>query len=78
MSDSDIAKAAKAHLAALSLAEQQELIKEGEAEDVRARNFDRLQLEGTHYVELEARLAAEEAKKGEGEPEDPDADEFLW
>jgi hypothetical protein len=67
-SESDIAKSAKAHLAALSAAEQQELIKEGEAEGVRARNFDLLRLEGTHYMELEARLQAEET-------EDP---EMLW
>jgi hypothetical protein len=59
-SEADIAKQAKAHLAALSAAEQQELIKEGEAEGVRARNFDLLKLEGTHYLELEARLQAEE------------------
>lgn len=75
-SDSDIAKQAKAHLAALSLAEQQDLIKEGEAEGVRARNYDLLRLEGTHYVLLEQKLSAEE--RGENVDEEGDDDGLFY
>jgi hypothetical protein len=57
--DGDIAKAAKAHLAGLSFTptEQHELITEGAAEKVRARNYADLRLEGTHYEALNAALA---------------------
>ncbi|MFD7835620.1 hypothetical protein [Streptomyces sp. NPDC059761] len=41
-----------------SLAERQELISEGE--NVRAANLDRLDIEGTHYADLEQILAAQE------------------
>lgn len=42
-----------------TLAEQQELIDEGE-DGVKAANLDRLQIEGTHYAELESVLASQE------------------
>jgi hypothetical protein len=66
----DIASAARAHLEgrpsdglrtvamkSFSGAEQAELINEGR--DRRARNFDALQIAGTHYSDLEAALARE-------------------
>lgn len=57
ITDADIAKAAKQHLAAavFSPKEQMELIEEGDGEVV-AANLDRLQIEGTHYEALDARL----------------------
>lgn len=56
-SDSDIAKAARAHLAQaeFSVAEQMELMHEGDGES-KAANLDRLDLEGTHYAEMEELL----------------------
>lgn len=67
-SDSDIAKNAqrflKEGMKAFSPAEQAELINEGEG--VTASNLDRLDIAGTHYVELEAALAAE------------DEEDLLW
>jgi hypothetical protein len=61
--DSDIAKAAKQYLAKTSMkmfspAEQAAIINEGES--VRTANFDRLDIVGTHYVDVEATLRQEE------------------
>lgn len=55
--DPDIARAAQAHLAAkeFTFAERQELITEG-AGKARARNLDHLDIEGTHYAQLEEAL----------------------
>ncbi len=63
--NSDIAKAARAHLAALSASEQDELIHEGEKEGVLASNYDLLDLRGTHYAALE-----EEFQRAEVETDD--------
>lgn len=52
----------KSAMKEFSFAEQQELISEGATDGTRARNFDGLQIEGTHYALL-----------GEGVPE-----EELW
>ena len=61
--DSDIAKAAKQYLEKTSMkvfspAEQAAIINEGEK--VRTANFDRLDIVGTHYVEVEATLKQED------------------
>jgi hypothetical protein len=66
-SGSDIAKAAQEYLAktaasAFTRAEQDELI--NESPGVQASNTDRLDIEGTHYAELEAR--------------DEEGDDLLW
>ena len=60
----DIAKAAKAYLQSegakvFTPQEQQELINEGDGQ-VLARNFDTLNIQGTHYELVEAALQAEE------------------
>lgn len=65
---SDLAQAARAHLAKTALkdfsaAERRALISEGEG--VRAANSDRLDLTGTHYAELEALLSAEGERDGD-------------
>jgi hypothetical protein len=62
--DDDIAAAARAALAKEGLhqfdhAEQQELITEGATDGRRARNLDRLKIEGTHYELLQAALDRE-------------------
>ena len=67
-SDSDIASAAKAVLAKMAAkdfdyAEQRELIEEGLTSNARARNFDEMDLVGTHYALLE---------------DDVSDDEMLW
>jgi 8-oxo-dGTP pyrophosphatase MutT (NUDIX family) len=67
-SDSDIASAAKAVLAKMAAkdfdyAEQRELIEEGLTSNARARNFDEMDLAGTHYALLE---------------DDVSDDEMLW
>lgn len=73
--DMDIAQAARQHLAGqggiqrtalkdFTSAEQRELITEGVGQ--RARNFEDLKIEGTHYEAIQAALAAEAAL------EDPD------
>ena len=61
--DSDIAKAAKQYLEKTSMkvfspAEQSAIINEGQ--HVRAANYDRLDIEGTHYEQVEAALRDEE------------------
>ena len=67
--DMNIAAAARNYLLtstavkSFTYAEQQEIINEGEG--ITASNLDRLRLEGTHYEQLEAQLAAAEAN---GEP----------
>jgi len=63
--DSDIAKAAKQYLEKTSMksftsGEADQIIREGEQGDVRAANFDRLNLEGTHYAQVEASLSEDE------------------
>lgn len=55
----------KSALKDFSFPEQQELINEGKREDVRARNFGNLQIEGTHYEALNRALGIDE--------EDPEA-----
>lgn len=61
--DSDIAKAAKQYLEKTSMkvfspAEQSAIINEGQ--HVRAANYDRLNIEGTHYEQVEASLNEDE------------------
>lgn len=61
----NIADAAKAHLAKTALkdftpAEQAQIIEEGSAEGVVARNLDDLDLADTHYAALEEALQAVE------------------
>jgi hypothetical protein len=67
-SDTDIAGAARAHLSKTALhftpSEQHELISEGAAEKVRARNFGDLSLKDTHYAALQ------EALDAQGDPDD--------
>ena len=64
-SDSDIASAARAVLAKMGAkdfdyAEQRELIEEGLTSNARARNFDELDLEGTHYALLDDTVSDDE------------------
>lgn len=63
-SSGDIASAAQAHLKTalkdFDFIEQQELINEGKRDDVRARNFGNLQIEGTHYEALSRALGLDE------------------
>ena len=59
--DSDIAAAANAYLAktavkVFSPKEQLDLIEEGAVDGVTASNLDRLDIEGTHYQQLEERF----------------------
>lgn len=65
-SNKEIATAAKEFLSKKALkdfnyAEQQELINEGARDKTMARNSDVLNIEGTHYLALEAAFSAEEA-----------------
>jgi 8-oxo-dGTP pyrophosphatase MutT (NUDIX family) len=50
----------KSALKDFSFPEQQELINEGKRDDVRARNFSNLQIEGTHYEALGHALGLED------------------
>jgi len=72
ISNSDIAKAARAHLASKVFThdEQQEIIKEAEEDNTPAANYHRLILKGSQYESLERELAALESQ---------DQDEsWLW
>ena len=62
-SESDFARkfaAQKTAVKAFTAEEQDELIREGEAEGVTASNLDQLDIEGTHYTALEEAFQADE------------------
>ena len=66
LTDADIAATARAVLAKMgakdfNFAEQRELIEEGMTSLARARNFDEMDLEGTHYALMADDLSDDEA-----------------